>query len=282
VTTYLMTGSSRGLGLHAARKMLNERLDLRLIVVARSDHPELPRTTVLHGDLASLKSVREVAAAIDEPLDGYVGNAGVQMKTDATTTVDGFETTFAVNVLAHYLLIRSVTFADTARIVLTGSDSHFGTFRHNMGIVPAPRWSAPDRLARPGTVGSGRAAYSTSKLGVIYLVHTIARRMGMDAYTFNPAFTPGTSLVRDDRIGDIFFRRIAPHFPGVNTSERAGAQLAAVAIGPRPAEPGAYIDRWTATPSSPESYDEGREDELWAAAERLTSSSTLSDGSPRP
>lgn len=235
---------------------------------------------MVRGDLSSLESVRQVAAAIEAPVDGYVGNAGVQTKTDTTTTVDGFETTFAVNVLAHHLLIRSLTFTAGARIVLTGSDSHFGTFRHNMGIVPGPRWTTPDRLARPGAVGgSGRAAYSTSKLGVIYLVHAIARRMPVDAYTFNPAFTPGTSLVRYDRVGDIFFRRIAPHFPGVNTSERAGAQLAAVAVGPRPAPSGAYLDRWTVTPSSPESYDEAREDELWDAAERLVSRTRHAAGS---
>lgn len=271
MTTILMNGASRGLGLAAARKMLADHPDLRLIVVARGDQPDLPRTTVVRGDMASLQSVREVAAAIDEPLDGYVGNAGVQMTTDTTTTVDGFETTFAVNVLAQYLLVKSLKLLDGGRIVITGSDSHFGTFRHNLGLVPAPRWSTPEQLARPGTVGNGRAAYSTSKLGVVYLVHALARRLRTDAYTFNPAFTPGTGLVRQDRIGDFVWRRVFPYLPGVNTVERAGAQLAAVALGPRPAPSGAYIDRWNVTPSSPESYDEAREDELWAAAERLTS-----------
>ena len=73
-------------------------------------------------------------------------------------------------------------------------------------------------------------------------------------------------------MGDTFFRQVGPRLPRVNTPERAGAQLATVAIGPRPAEPGAYIDRWDVTPSSPESYDERREEELWSEAERLTAS----------
>jgi NAD(P)-dependent dehydrogenase (short-subunit alcohol dehydrogenase family) len=268
VTTILMNGASRGFGLHAARRMLDDHPGLRLIVMARGDQPALPRTRVIRGDMASLASVREAAAAIGEPLDGYVGNAGVQRMTDTTTTADGLETTFAVNVIAHYLLIRSVTFTDNARIVITGSASHFGTFSHNLGLVPAPRWSTPSRLARPGAVGNGRAAYSTSKLGVVYLVHALARHRPQDVYTFNPGFVPGTGLLRYNRVGDFFWRHVLPHLPGANTVERAGAELAAVALGPRPAESGAYIDRSTVTPSSPESYDEAREDELWSDLHR--------------
>lgn len=268
MTTVLMNGASRGFGRHAARTMLDDHPGLRLIVMARGDQPPLPRTRVIKGDLASLTSVREAAAAIDEPLDGYVGNAGIQQMTDKTTTADGWETTFAVNVIAHYLLIQSLTFTENARIVITGSASHFGTFSHNMGLVPAPRWADPARLARPGAVGNGRAAYSTSKLGVVYLVHALARRLPQDVYTFNPGFTPGTGLVRYNRVGDFFWRRVLPHLPGVNTAEQAGAELAALALGPRPAESGAYIDRSAVTPSSPESYDEAREEELWSYLHR--------------
>jgi hypothetical protein len=136
--------------------------------------------------------------------------------------------------------------------------------------VPPPQWTTPEHLARPGTIRNGLTSYATSKLGVIYLVHAFARRTGLETYSFNPAFTPGTDLMRDDRVGDAFFRHVGPRLPRVNTQEQAGAQLAAVAIGPRPAEPGAYIDRWDVTQSSPESYDERREEELWSGAERLT------------
>src|SRR2546430_15583062 len=103
VPTILMTGASRGIGLHAVRKMLDERPDLRLIVVARGEQPELPPTTVVRGDLASLRTVRTLADDIAEPLDGFVGNAGAQLKTGNPSTVDGYETTFAVNVLAQPL-----------------------------------------------------------------------------------------------------------------------------------------------------------------------------------
>ncbi|MBM2623067.1 SDR family NAD(P)-dependent oxidoreductase [Actinoplanes sp. LDG1-06] len=264
-----MNGASRGIGLHAAQRMLDRDPALQLIVIARGDQPALPRTTVIPGDLTSLDSVRKVAAQITEPLDGYVGNAGVQMTTATTATVDGYETTFAVNVLAHFLLLRLVPLTDRARVVITGSDAHFGDFRHNLGLVPAPAWTTTERLARTDPGRKGREAYATSKLGVLYLVHALARR-GVEAYTWNPAFTPGTGLVRADRIGNVLFRRVFPLIPGVNTPARAGDQLAAAAIGPRPGPSGSYIDRAAVMRSSDESYDEAREEELWAAAERLT------------
>ena len=270
----LFTGASRGLGAAAARRMLGDNPELHLIVLTRDGRTDLPRTTAIRADLARMDDIRAAAAQVTEPLDGFVGNAGLQHPTARTATPDGFETTFAVNVLANYLLLRLLPFAGTGRIVITGSDSHFGQFRHTFGLVPAPTWMAPEKLAEPGAVARGRGAYSTSKLGVIYLVHALARRLpeGLDAYTFNPGFTPGTGLVRTDRVGDVMWRRVLPFVPGVNTVERAGHQLAKAATGPRPAPSGAYIDRWSVIPSSAESYDEAREEELWAAAGKLTGS----------
>src|SRR2546423_3499772 len=139
-----MTGVSRGIGLHAARKMLDERPDLRLIVVARGEQPELPRTTVVRGDLASLRTVRTIAGDIDVPLDGFVGNAGAQLKTGNTSTVDGYETTFAVNVLAQHLLLSRLPFTRAARIVLTTSDSYLvHAFARRTGLET---WFEAERL----------------------------------------------------------------------------------------------------------------------------------------
>jgi NAD(P)-dependent dehydrogenase (short-subunit alcohol dehydrogenase family) len=278
VTTLLMSGASRGIGKHAAERLLHDDPSLRLLVVARSGTPlDHSRVTTIRGDLSSLESVREVADQIQEPLHGYAGNAGLQMKTATTTTADGFETTFGVNVLAHYLLIRLLwdRFAAPGRIVITGSDSHFGDFRHNLGMVPAPQWTDVNRLAHPN-MQKGRGAYATSKLAVIYLVHALARRLpeGIDAYTFNPSFTPGTGLVRDEgAAGRLVWGKVLPllaRTPIAHSVAEAGDQLAAAITGPRPGPSGSYIDRATVAQSSPESYDEQREEELWRAAERLT------------
>lgn len=151
--------------------------------------------TVSHvsADLESLGSVRSAAAEICErlergdlpPLRGFVGNAGIQYTNALTEGPDGFESTFAINVLADHLFVRLLQdrFVAPARIVITAGDTHFGDFKHNVGMVPGPAWRSPGVLARPGafpdpdTAAGGRTAYSTSKPAAIYPVHEYARRL---------------------------------------------------------------------------------------------------------
>jgi NAD(P)-dependent dehydrogenase (short-subunit alcohol dehydrogenase family) len=285
VKTLLMTGASRGLGRSAAEKILRERPDVHLVVTARggaladelSETTGNPNVTALTCDLASMTSIRAVAGKLAElpPLHGFVGNAGLQMTSRVHATEDGFEPTFAVNVLANYLLLRLLRtrFTTPARIVLVGSDTHFGDFKHTLGMVPAPRWEPVADLARPRpeerTANDGRLAYSTSKLAVIHLVHALARRLpdGVDVYTFNPGYVPGTGLVRDAgpvvRFASRTLMRALAATPLAMSPAAAGGLLADAVIGPRPAESGAYIDRREVTPSSPASYDHDREEDLW-------------------
>ncbi len=301
-TTVLMTGASRGLGRAAAERLLRDRPDQLLLVLVRGEEAgrrlarELAARTgnanvqVVACDLGSLAEVRTAAEAVRElldareipPLTGFLANAGVQMASVTKTTADGFEATFGINVLANYLLLRLLAdrFEPGARVVITGSESHFGDFRHNLGLVPAPRWTGTRSLARPGagpeaeTVTAGRRAYSTSKLGVQYLVHELARRFPeIDCYAFTPGLVPGTGLARDaGAIQRFGFRYLLPLLwatPIASSPQTAGVRLAAAMTAPRPAESGAYLDRGRVVPSSAESYDEEREEELWRGAAEL-------------
>ncbi|MGX5397500.1 SDR family NAD(P)-dependent oxidoreductase [Streptomyces anulatus] len=250
--------------------------------------------TVSHvtADLGSLADVRAAAAEIRDrldrgdlpPLRGFVGNAGMQYTNALTEGPDGFEATFAVNVLANHLFVRLLRdrFTAPARIVITASDTHFGDFKHNMGMVPGPAWKSPDVLARtgafpePDTAAGGRTAYSTSKLAAIYLVHEYARRLpaGIDAVAYNPGFVPGTGLARNaGPVSRFAMRRIMPVMtltPFATSRSAAGRYLADVVLGTTHAPTGSYVDRSRADRSSRESYDPQREGELWEAAERFT------------
>ncbi|MDT3396588.1 SDR family NAD(P)-dependent oxidoreductase [Streptomyces sp. B1866] len=302
--TVIMTGASRGLGRRAAACLLRDYPDLHLLLTVRGRASDAGRlaaglavetgnanVSALPCDLSSFADVRTAAGEARRrlaggdlpPLIGFVGNAGIQMTSATRATVDGFETTFAVNVLAPCLLVRLLldSFAPFGRVVLVGSDVHFGDARHNLGMVPAPCWQPSDQLAEPGTgpaadtVRAGRRAYATSKLGVIYLVHALARRLppGIDVYSYNPGLVPGTGLTRDAGPATRLAARTVLHAaratPFATGPERAGRLLARAAAGPRPGGTGAYLDRGRPTRSSPESYDEGREEELWATAARL-------------
>ncbi|WP_328907767.1 SDR family NAD(P)-dependent oxidoreductase [Streptomyces sp. NBC_00234] len=299
--TIVMTGASRGIGRVAAEHILRQSPDLHLLVVARgSSGTQLAAElgadghTVSHvsADLGSLAGVRSAAGEIRDrldradlpPLRGFVGNAGMQYTNALTEGPDGFESTFTVNVLANHLFVRLLQdrFVAPARIVITASDTHFGDFKHNMGMVPGPAWKSPDVLVRtgafpePDTAAGGRTAYSTSKLAAIYLVHEYARRLpsGIDAIAYNPGFVPGTGLARNaGPVSRFAMRRIMPVMtltPFATSRTAAGRYLADVVLGTTRAPTGSYVDRSRADRSSQESYDPRREGELWDAAERFT------------
>ncbi|MEV5550647.1 SDR family NAD(P)-dependent oxidoreductase [Streptomyces sp. NPDC052309] len=303
--TIVMTGASRGIGRVAAEHILRRAPGAHLVVVARGSsgaqlalEPATGGHTVSYvsADLGSLQSVRAAATAIRDrldggelpPLSGFVGNAGVQYTNALTEGPDGFESTFAVNVLANHLFVRLLQdrFAAPARIVITASDTHFGDFKHNMGMVPGPAWQSPDVLARTGgfpephTAAAGRTAYSTSKLATIHLVHEYARRLpaGIDAVAYNPGFVPGTGLARDaGPVARFAMARILPVMaltPFATSRSAAGRYLADVVLGTTKAPTGSYVDRGSAARSSEESYDPQREHELWDALERFTATQT--------
>ncbi|MDQ6805871.1 MAG: SDR family NAD(P)-dependent oxidoreductase [Actinomycetota bacterium] len=297
-----MTGATRGLGEVAAIKLLTDAPDVHLVLIARSDGANVAQelrersanahVSSVQADLSSLDSIRKASAEIKQdldlevlpPLSGFIGNAGLQLLRATDASSDGTEQTFAVNVLANYVFVDELRghFRAPARIVLTTSDTHFGDFSHNMGMVPAPKWRDPARLAAPGSAENassavaGRTAYSTSKLAVIYLTHALARQLppGVETFAFNPGLVPGTGLVRDSgAISRFAFRRIMPVMtltPYARSLKVSGADLAAAAIGPVAAESGSYINGNKIERSSPESYDPAREDTLWDELTRLT------------
>src|SRR5262245_8781503 len=138
--TVLITGASSGIGFHAALDLAE--LGARVAMVgrdpARSD-AALREVTTRTGskdvslflcDFASQAAVRQLADAFRaryDRLDVLVNNAGGVNKT-RTTTVDGIETTFAVNHLASFLLtnllLDLVVRSAPARIVTVSSVGH--------------------------------------------------------------------------------------------------------------------------------------------------------------
>ncbi|MEV4670844.1 SDR family NAD(P)-dependent oxidoreductase [Actinomadura sp. NPDC049382] len=199
----VMTGATSGIGAAAVQEIARDPGTL-VLVGARGTGRTVPAgVETLPLDLASLGSVREFADAVlrrlgGTPIDALVLNAGTQSRSLDGRTADGFETTFAVNHLAHYLLARLLTphLADDARIILTTSDTH------DPAITPlAPKTLDPQARAHPPTsgFGAGMRAYAASKLCNLLTVRSLAelpevRERGIRALAYNPGLTGGTNL----------------------------------------------------------------------------------------
>jgi NAD(P)-dependent dehydrogenase (short-subunit alcohol dehydrogenase family) len=250
MTTIVMTGGTSGLGQIAASRMLAAP-GTRLLLGARRQGP--PGTETLPLDLTHLESVRSFAAAVGDrlgatPIDALVLNAGRSGDADGRT-VDGFETTFVVNHLAHYLLLRLLLprLANQARIVLTTSGTHDPAQR---APLPPPRHADarllarpeldPDRDQRPRTAG-GRA-YTASKLCVVLTARALAaqpeaRARQLTVVAYDPGRTPGTGLLRNEGLVLRALWRVLgspllrPLVPRANSRKAAGGALAELALG---------------------------------------------------
>jgi NAD(P)-dependent dehydrogenase (short-subunit alcohol dehydrogenase family) len=205
--TVVMTGATAGLG-EVAAQQISRSPNTRLIIGARARRA-LTEITVLPLDLALLANVRAFAEAVFDTLNGtgidaLVLNAGAQFPNVDQRTEDGFETTFAVNHLAHYLLLRLLLpkLVQHARVVITTSDTH----DPKTNPIAPPLHADAERLAHPRHESkrrfmAGFRAYSSSKLCNLLTARALAaspeaksRQFCVIAY--NPGFTPGTSLQR--------------------------------------------------------------------------------------
>ncbi|MGC4806022.1 oxidoreductase [Micromonospora sp. DT233] len=126
--TVVVTGANSGLGRVTARTVA-ARGARTVLAVRDLDRGRAAAATmtgdtqVRRLDLADLSSVREFAAALDEPVDLLINNAGVMM-TPPGRTVDGFELQFGTNHLGHFALTNLLLPRIRGRVVTVSSSAH--------------------------------------------------------------------------------------------------------------------------------------------------------------
>jgi NAD(P)-dependent dehydrogenase (short-subunit alcohol dehydrogenase family) len=237
--TVVMTGGTAGFGAVAAKRIFDTP-NTRLILGARGNNNSSIETLPL--DLARLSNVRSFVQALTKKLDGtkidiLIMNAGAQFGTTKHRTGDGFESTFVINHLAHYLLLRILTpsLAKNATIVITTSDVH------DPKMVPfGPKDLDLEALAHPKDknegFGPGIRAYASSKLCNLLSARAFgaspdAQINGMRVLAYNPGLTRGTSLFRAWPWWAKLMMALASLFRPVNTIEQAGNAIADLGLG---------------------------------------------------
>lgn len=310
--TVIITGGNAGLGYQCARNLAKSGQKW-LIILASRDHSRtaeaaerLKKETgysqieALELDLASLTSIQHFAKKFKAqdfpPLKALVCNAGLQVASGTTFTKDGFETTFGVNHLGHFLLVNLLLsqLIAPARIIFVSSGTHDPAERTGM---PHPQYTSARLLAYPpveqysgksaGMVG--RMRYTTSKLCNILCAYELSRRLEEEGFSttqapitvnaYDPGGMPGTGLTRDYPKAVQLFVNVAVtallpliRLAGIhaNTVTASGKSLARLVTDPTLANvSGKYFAGYKQQASSQESYDEQKASELWDGSAEL-------------
>ena len=204
--TVLITGGNSGIGFETALALATAGATVAF--TSRDPHrgehaaDEIRRRTAVQPhlmplDLASFASIRAFAADFLERFDSLhvlINNAGLVL-SERTETEEGFETTFGVNHLGHFLLtdllLERIKASAPARIVNVASRAHRFA-RSGLDF---------DDLQLTSRYG-GMKAYARSKLANIYFTRELARRLQGTGVIVN-ALHPGSPATGFGRDGDI-------------------------------------------------------------------------------
>lgn len=179
-----VTGSSDGLGLAAARRLIGmgHRVVLHGRNRKRADDamaaaPGAEAAVV--GDVSAMAETRALADQVNGigPCDAVIHNVGIGGRTAGEKTIDGLPPIFAVNTLAPYMLTALI--AKPKRLVYLSSSAHRGVRLDPNDLTYATRpWN-------------GWAAYGESKLQDVLLAFAVARRWpDVLANAMDPGWVP--------------------------------------------------------------------------------------------
>lgn len=307
----LVTGGNSGIGFECARALARAGRHVVIASRSRKASDEAVRTIAAESgadriealdlDLASPASIRALVSELEArnlPLQSLVCNAGLQFTKGPVLSDQGYELTFAVNHLGHFLLtnllLTRLASRAPARIVIVSSGVHDPTRFTGM---PKAKIADLETLAATGgaTPGkfSGPLAYVNSKVCNLWFAYELGRRLEAKGLStadrpiavnsFDPGLVPGSGLAREypafarsiwNSVMPAMASALTHYIPSVSTAPKSGTALAQLVLEPRLGIRGARYypshTKWYETPSSEQSYDTGRARELWEASIRMT------------
>lgn len=278
--TVVVTGGNAGVGLETVAGLVD--LGARVVLTTRDEARGAQAADAIRArggrgsvqvaplDLASFASIRwfatDVAPGLGR-LDVLVNNAGL-VQLQRTLTEDGFETTFGVNHLGHFLLttllLDQLRVSAPARVVVVASLAHKSA-RGGLDF--------DDLQSERGYTALG--AYNRSKLANIYFARELARRLegsGVTANSLHPGFV-GSRLGRDGDAGWLGDTVMTLARPFAISPARGARTSVYLASSPAVADvTGKYfVRRHEARPARIATDDDAAR-RLWSASEELVAS----------
>jgi NAD(P)-dependent dehydrogenase (short-subunit alcohol dehydrogenase family) len=276
--TVLITGGNSGIGRHTAIELA--RLGARVVFtsrnlrkgdVARAEIREAANTKLvdfMELDLASFVSIEKFAKqflAKYERLDVLVLNAGLMLDRRSNTS-EGFETTFGVNHLGHFLLMQllreRIVASAPARILVVSSTVH-KQVRGGLDF--------DDLMLERGY--SAFKAYARSKLANILFANVLAQQLEGTGVTVN-ALHPGAVRsgfgASEDMHGPLARIVFTIGRPFMLSPERGAQTSIYLASSPEvEGKTGGYYHRSKLAPTSAAAQDRAAAERLWQVSETL-------------
>ncbi|HXW95625.1 MAG TPA: SDR family oxidoreductase [Nitrososphaerales archaeon] len=274
----MVTGASSGIGKETSRKLAE--LGATVVMASRNQKRGVRAISEIKGannnaqvelmlaDFASLDSVRALVKEFLEKHDSLhvlVNNAG-GVRVTRSVTSDGFETTFQVDYLSHFLLtnllLEVLKKSAPSRIINVSSASHY---RGHMNF---------DDLQLKKGYGVMKA-YSQAKLAQVLFTYELSRRLEGTGVTVN-SLHPGavaTNLWKGSLGPFSFLGNISRLFL-ISPEKGAEAPVYLTSSSEVEGVTGKYYDRMREKQSSAESHDQAAARKLWDESERMTGLST--------
>lgn len=269
----LITGGSSGIGLETARG-LGSSFDVvgivgrnpeRLARAAEDLRSAGGRIETFQADLSSLADVQRLVGEVRsrfDSLQALVNNAGVWHK-QRTLSKDGYEDTFAVNHLAHFVLTNGLkdllTAGAPARVVNVSSTMHARPKSLN--------WD--DLMFERGWRGFW--VYGHSKLANVLFSNELARRWKGLGVTSN-ALHPGnvrSRITRNNPFLNALHRSPIARLFILSEAEGAKSPIYVATAPELEGVTGRYFDRLQEARPSPAAMDEAAARRLWEVSEEL-------------